>query len=318
MAREKILIVDDDPDILDILKLTLGPERYEIMEARNGEEALEKVYQKAPHLVILDYKMPKVDGFEVCRILKKDILLRHLPIIMLTAKGATVDKVRGIEAGADDYVVKPFEPRELAARVKMVLRRTTRDLDANPLTRLPGNISILNEIERKINEKEPFAVCYLDLDRFKVFNDKHGFEQGDRVIRETGRILIRTIQELGARDDFIGHIGGDDFVAITSPKTVDAICGRIIEEFDRVIPHLYSKADQKRGYVTSKDRRGKLSKVPFMSISIGVVTSEARSISHVAEVGEVGAELKAHAKSLKGSNYVKDRRKKPAKYGKPP
>ena len=307
------MIVDDDPDILDILKLTLGTDRYEILEAMDGEEALRKVYRRAPHLIILDYKIPKVDGHEVCRILKKDILLRHLPIIMLTAKGATVDKVKGIDAGADDYVVKPFDSEELAARVKMVLRRTTRDLDANPLTRLPGNVSILNEIERRIDEKEPFAVCYLDLDRFKVFNDKHGFEQGDRVIRETGRILIRTIQELGTRDDFVGHIGGDDFVIITTPKAVDAICGRVIEEFDRAIPHFYSKADQKSGYVISKDRRGRMSSVPFMSISIGAVTSEARPISHVAEMGEVGAELKAYAKSLKGSNYVKDRRMEPAK-----
>jgi len=317
MVREKILIVDDDPDILDILKLTLGTDRYEILEARDGEEALRKVYHRTPDLIILDYKMPKVDGFEVARILKKDILLRHLPIIMLTAKGTTMDKVRGIDAGADDYIVKPFEPEELTARVKMVLRRTTRDLDANPLTRLPGNVSILSEIERRIDEKGPFAVCYLDLDRFKVFNDKHGFEQGDRVIRETGRILIRTIQELGVRDDFIGHVGGDDFVIITSPKAVDAICERIIEEFDRIIPNFYSETDRKRGYVISKDRRGEISKMSFMSISISVVTSEARPISHVAEVGQIGAELKEYAKSLDGSNYVKDRRRKPKGKGKP-
>lgn len=311
MIREKILIVDDDPDILDILKLTLEGEGYEVIEAMDGEEALKKAYNRAPNFIILDYKMPKVDGYEVCRILKKDILLRHLPIIMLTAKGELMDKVKGIDAGADDYVVKPFEPQELLARVKMVLRRTERSLDANPLTRLPGNVSILNEIERRIDEDRPFAVCYLDLDRFKAFNDKHGFEQGDRVIRETGRILIKTIQKLGGPDDFIGHIGGDDFVIVTTPGAVDTICEQIIEAFDRAISYFYSKEDQARGYLMRKDRRGKTHKIPFMSISIGVVTNEKRTMSHVAEVGEIGAELKQFAKSLKGSNYVKDRRIKP-------
>ena len=311
MIREKILIVDDDPDILDILKLTLEGEGYEVIEAMDGEEALKKAYHRAPNLIILDYKMPKVDGYEVCRILKKDILLRHLPIIMLTAKGELMDKVKGIDAGADDYVVKPFEPQELLARVKMVLRRTERSLDANPLTRLPGNVSILNEIERRIDEDRPFAVCYLDLDRFKAFNDKHGFEQGDRVIRETGRILIKTIQKLGGPDDFIGHIGGDDFVIVTTPGAVDTICEQIIEAFDKAISYFYSKEDQARGYLMRKDRRGKTHKIPFMSISIGVVTNEKRTMSHVAEVGEIGAELKQFAKSLKGSNYVKDRRIKP-------
>lgn len=311
MIREKILIVDDDPDILDILKLTLEGEGYEVIEAMDGEEALKKVYNRAPNLIILDYKMPRVDGYEVCRILKKDILLRHLPIIMLTAKGELMDKVKGIDAGADDYVVKPFEPQELLARVKMVLRRTERSLDANPLTRLPGNVSILNEIERRIDEDRPFAVCYLDLDRFKAFNDKHGFEQGDRVIRETGRILIKTIQKLGGPDDFIGHIGGDDFVIVTTPGAVDTICEQIIEAFDGAISYFYSKEDQAKGYLMRKDRRGKTHKIPFMSISIGVVTNEKRSMSHVAEVGEIGAELKQFAKSLKGSNYVKDRRIKP-------
>jgi diguanylate cyclase (GGDEF)-like protein len=309
VAGERILIVDDDPDILDVLKITLEGEQYEVIEARDGQEALKLVRANSPSLVILDYMMPKMNGLQVCQILKKDILLRHLPIIMLTGKGELSDKVEGIDAGADDYIVKPFEPVELLARVKMILRRTTRDLDANPLTRLPGNISILAEIESRIERKELFAVCYLDLDKFKSYNDKYGFEHGDEVIRQTARILIRTMQEIGNPDDFIGHIGGDDFVFITTPQKVDKFCQKIIKDFDTSAPNFYNEDDRKRGYIIGKDRQGNVYKITLLTISIGVVTNETRKIIHVAEVGEIGAELKSYAKSFEGSNYVKDKRR---------
>jgi len=301
-------VVDDDPDIRDILKLTLSEENYEVLEAGDGEEALKIITAKAPHLVLLDYKIPKVDGREVCRRIKKDLLLRHLPIIMVTAKGDIEDKVGGIDAGADDYVVKPFEPKELLARIRMILRRTERDLEANPLTRLPGNVSILNELVRRLESKFLFAVCYLDLDKFKSYNDKYGFEHGDEVIRESARILIRATQQFGNPDDFIGHIGGDDFVIVTTPKIVDSICKEIINDFEKTAPSFYNETDRKNGYIIAFDRKGKEQKIPLLSISIGVVTNEFRKIEHVAQIGEIGAELKGYAKHLERSSYIKDKR----------
>ena len=128
----KILIADDDPDIRDVLKLTLSEENYEILEADNGEDALKIIQNKPVDMALLDYKMPKLDGRQLCILIKSDLLLRHLPIIMVTGKGEVSDKVGGIEAGADDYIVKPFEPKELLARIRMILRRTTSDLEANP------------------------------------------------------------------------------------------------------------------------------------------------------------------------------------------
>lgn len=306
---ERILIVDDDPDILDILRLTLSEENYEVLEAKDGEEALNLVKTKNPDLVLLDYKIPKMDGRQVCHQIKQDLLLRHLPIIMVTAKGDLDDKVGGIDAGADDYVVKPFEPKELLARIRMILRRTQRDLEANPLTRLPGNVSILKELSRRLESKSLFAVCYLDLDKFKSYNDKYGFEHGDEVIRETARILLRVSQELGSGADFIGHVGGDDFVVITTAAVVDAICQKIIDEFEKIAPSFYNEDDRKRGYIIAKDRKGQEQKVPLLSVSIGVVTNVSRKINHVAEIGEIGAELKAAAKRLERSNYIKDKRK---------
>lgn len=304
----KILIADDDPDIRDILKLTLSEENYEIIETANGEEALLHIHKDSPDLALLDYKMPIIDGREVCRLVKQDILLRHLPIIMVTGKGDIEDKVQGIEAGADDYIVKPFEPKELLARIKMVLRHTERELEANPLTRLPGNVSILKELTRRLENKAKFAVCYVDLDKFKAYNDTYGFEHGDDVIRETARILIRTIQQPGGPDDFIGHIGGDDFVIVTIPERVDGICKTIIAEFEKTAPFFYNETDRKNGYIVAKDRKGVVQKIPLLSVSIGVVSNEYRELEHVAQIGEIGAELKQQAKRLERSNYLKDKR----------
>jgi diguanylate cyclase (GGDEF)-like protein len=309
MAKKYILIVDDDPDILDVLRLTIPEEEYEVLEARDGQQALDKIYERPPDLIILDYIIPKINGQEVCQKLKKDILLRHLPIIMLTGKGDVKDKVKGLDAGADDYIVKPFEPEELLARIRMTLRRSQIDLDAAPLTRLPGNVSIFNEIDRRIKSGEKFAVGYVDLDKFKMFNDKYGFTWGDRVIQESARVVIKAVEQKGGSDDFIGHIGGDDFVIVTSVKEIDQICKQIIKKFDKATKHLYNPQDQKRGYITGKDRQGKVVKVGLITISIGVVTNEHRRFSHVARVAEIGAELKEYAKKQKGNSYVKDKRK---------
>ena len=308
MSKLKILVVDDDPDIRDVLNITLAQEGYEIIEAVDGQEGLKLAQTKNPDLIILDFKMPKLDGRAVCRELKKDILLSHMPIIMLTGKGDVSDKVGGIDAGADDYVVKPFEPQELIARIRMAIRRSQRDLEANPLTRLPGNVSILNELQKRIDKGSLYAACYLDLDKFKAYNDKYGFEHGDEVIKESARILIRTTREIGNKDDFIGHIGGDDFIIITTPDKADSICQRIISEFDKTSPTFYAKEDRKTGFILAKDRQGAEKKIPLLSISIGIVSNEKRKISHLAEISEIGAELKRQAKSINISNYVKDKR----------
>ncbi|MFQ5681299.1 MAG: response regulator [Candidatus Omnitrophota bacterium] len=308
MHKIKILIVDDDADIRDVLNITLAAEGYDVCEAADGEEALERIKEDIPDLIVLDYMMPRMDGRRVCREIKKDILLAHLPILMLTGKGDVADKVGGIEAGADDYIVKPFEPQELLARIKMTIRRSERDLEANPLTRLPGNIAILNELKSRIGSGAPFAVCYLDLDKFKSYNDKYGFEHGDEVIRETARIIIRAVKQRGGQDDFIGHIGGDDFVVITTPQFCEAIAGRVVRDFDAVAPKFYSEKDRAAGFIIAPNRKGKKQKMPLMSISIGIVNNLRRKITHVAQVGEIGAELKSYAKGLEGSNYVLDKR----------
>ncbi len=308
MLKEKILTIDDDPDILDVLQLTLA-DQYEVIQASNGQIALELVHQKTPDLIICDYVMPVMNGRDFCKALKKDILLQHIPVIMLTGKGEVKDRIGGIEAGVDDYIVKPFSPDELLARIKMILRRTSRSLDANPLTYLPGNTSIIEKLQEYIDKGKPFAVGYADLDEFKAYNDKYGFERGDEVIKEVARVLIKHVHEKGGPDTFIGHIGGDDFVFICDDETIDKVCEEIIEDFDKKTHSFYTKEDLQSGFIVAHDRRGKEKKFGVLSISIGIVSSVAQKITHVAQIGQVGAELKKFAKSFEKSNFVRDKRK---------
>jgi diguanylate cyclase (GGDEF)-like protein len=305
----RILIADDEPDIRDILKILLTKEDFEVIETCDGQEALEQIHKKNPDMIILDRSMPKMNGRDLCQLIKKDLLLRHVPIILLTGKGDIDDKVSGLQAGADDYIVKPFEPKELIARIKMVIRRMQCDLEANPLTRLPGNISIMTELKNRIDNKKPFAVCYLDLDKFKSYNDKYGFEHGDEVIKQTARIIIKAVDEKGNPDDFVGHIGGDDYVAVTTTDKMIAVCEAVIKEFESYAPNFYNEEDKKNGYIMAKDRQGVMQKIPLISISIGVVTNEYHNITHVAQIGEIGAELKSAAKKLERSNYIIDQRR---------
>ncbi len=308
MAGEKILIVDDEFFVRDIVRSILE-EEYKVIEASDGEEALELIKKEKPDLVILDCKMPKKNGVEVCREIREDSLFLHLPIIMLTGKSETKDKVEGLEAGADDYVVKPFEPQELLARVKMVLKRSQRDLDANPLTRLPGNVSIMNEIQRRLDRGEKFAVLYLDLNKFKAFNDYYGFERGDELIKATARIIIEALHKKGSEYDFIGHIGGDDFVVITQPQRAREIAGEIVERFDEQAPLFYDEEDRKKSFIISRDRLGKEKKFSIVSIAIGIVTNQYRDFKHIGEVSSIGTELKNLAKSFGNSIYVEEKRK---------
>lgn len=308
MRREKILTVDDNPDILDVLDLTLS-EFYDVIQARNGKEGLSSIKQTIPDLIICDYMMPVMNGREFVKEVKRDILLRHIPVIMLTGKGEVQDRISGIEAGVDDYMVKPFAPDELLARIKMILRRTVRSLDANPLTHLPGNASIMEELQIQIDSGKCFAVGYADLDKFKAYNDKYGFEKGDVVIQEVARSLIKKVRNTESSNSFVGHIGGDDFVFIADNAEIEQICKDIIQDFDSKVPSFYNEEDLKSGYIISKDRQGERQKFGLLAVSIGIVSNDIEQITHVAQIAEIGAELKKYAKATEGSNFVRNKRK---------
>lgn len=303
--RKRIVVIDDEPDLLEVMKVILRD--YEVQTAAGGQEGLAIIRAEPPDLILVDSMMPGVDGVELVRTVKDDAVLRYVPIIMVTAKGTVQDRVKGLQAGADDYVVKPFSPEELVARVQINLRRTERDLDANPLTRLPGNAAIMSELERRLLVGDDFAVCYVDLDRFKAFNDTYGFARGDEVIKHTAQILRGAVRDHGRAEDLVGHIGGDDFILVTIRAHAEGICEAVIARFDEQAHRWYDAEDIERGHLRVQNRRGDEERVSLVSISIGIVRCEGK-LRHPAEIGQVGAELKHYAKSFPHSIFVWDRR----------
>ncbi len=308
MDKLKILIVDDDPDILDLIEATLESE-FEVRKAATGGEALTEIKKSTPNLLILDYILPDETGDEICKRLRQDPLLLNLPVLMLTGKGEVEDKVKGLESGADDYMTKPFLPQELIARIRMLIRRSSLSLDANPLSRLPGNISINKELKNKLANKEKLAVLYVDIDNFKIMNDYYGFDKGDQIIKETSRVLVETMQKKGRPNDFIGHIGGDDFVIITSIEKCEEIATDIISSFDKLSPSFFDQKDRTKGYIEAKSRNGEASTFSFPTISIGIITNKDKEFGHVAQISSRGSELKNLAKKFPESKYIFDRRK---------
>jgi PleD family two-component response regulator len=304
----RILVVDDEPHIRQILEFTLEKAGYQVFTAFNGEEALAKMAEIKPNLVLLDVMMPKMDGFEVCRKMREDFILNQIPVIMLTAKGDLNEKVKGLEGGANDYLVKPYSNEELLLRVKNVLEWNIKQKEANPLTGLPGNTAIERELINRINKKQPYAFLYVDIDNFKGFNDYYGYQKGDEIIGFLANIITRTIDKLGTKEDFVGHIGGDDFVMIAAPSRIEFMAKYIIDEFDKGALFLLNEDDVKRGYLEVRDRQGGLKRVPVMSVTMALVMCSDDKIEHFAEINDIASSLKKYGKQIKGSVVVKERR----------
>jgi diguanylate cyclase (GGDEF)-like protein len=305
---ETILVVDDDPDIARFVEVNLRSAGYDVSVASDGEEALDKASTLRPDLVLLDVMMPRIDGFEVAQRLRRNPQTSNTSIIMLTAKALSTDKVLGLTAGADDYIIKPFDPIELLARVKGTLRRAKEMRNLSPLTGLPGNIRIQEEIERMVREDRPFAVLYSDLDNFKAYNDQKGFVRGDRLIQATARIIQDAVVEYAGAEGFVGHVGGDDFVAVVPPDYAEDVGKRIVERFDAEVGEFYEKEDLERGYVEVEDRKGVLQELPLVGVSVGIATTQVRSFAHYGEAVAVATEMKQFAKRETRSSYAIDRR----------
>jgi diguanylate cyclase (GGDEF)-like protein len=179
------------------------------------------------------------------------------------------------------------------------------NLDASPLTRLPGNIAIEQQIERRLAEKRPFSICHADLDNFKPFADKYGYAWASEVIKEVADILTGALRTSGHDSDFIGHIGGDDFIIVTEPARAEQVCQQVIAEFDQRIYKFYEEQDKEKGFIMGKDRRGHEQKFPLMTISIGIVTDDGSRYENPLAMARAAADLKEYAKTHPISNYVR-------------
>ncbi len=309
MIEANILLLSDDSEILQYVKSLLEGEGYVVNTYTDTNSFLIALEEKNFDLIIMELKGKEINGIELCKAIRSNFMLRHIPIILLVEKAHTIEKIKGIYAGADDYIEKPPHAPELLTRVKASLWRAKRDLDANPLTKLPGNASILKELEKKISNKEIFCAAYADLDKFKEYNDYYGFGWGDRLIQHTASVIYNAIRELGSENDFIGHVGGDDFLFITLPESVENICKKIVYDFDMSIPSFYKEEDKERGYIVIKDRKGILAEIPFITISIGIVSTKEKKITHAGQIIEIATELKNYCKTFPKSIYIMDRRK---------
>ncbi len=308
----RILVVDDEPHIVQILKFTLEKAGYQVFTAENGQIALELVQSSQPHLVILDVMMPVMDGYEVCRKMREDFKMNQIPVIMLSAKGDPLARVEGLQEGANDYLIKPYSNDELLLRVKNVLEWNIKQKEANPLTGLPGNTAIERELKIRINRNSPYAFLYIDIDNFKAFNDYFGYQKGDEIISYLAGILTKTVEKLGSKEDFVGHIGGDDFVLVTDPTRGQFMAKFIIDEFDKGAMFLLGEEEVKRGYFEVRTRQGDTARVTLMSITIALVISTDNKIAHFAEINDIASELKKYGKNVKGSVVIKERRQETA------
>lgn len=304
-----ILVVDDDRDIAHFVEVNLKLHGFTVVLAHDGEQALEMVEKHRPDLAVVDVRMPRLDGLELTRRLRADPMTAALPIIMLTAKGLTVDKVVGLTAGADDYLVKPFDTAELVARVRSTLRRNQEFREVSPLTGLPGNTRILREIADRVRGGTEYAVCVFDIDRFKSVNDVYGFGRGDEFIAMLASCLHRAVVAAGLPPAFLGHIGGDDFLVVCAPGQVRAITTRAVDDFEQAADGLYDPQDAERGYLEFVDRRGNVQRPHLVTISVGVALSTSRTFTDPREVIAVANDMKQVAKNQPGSYVAYDRRR---------
>jgi GGDEF domain-containing protein len=194
--------------------------------------------------------------------------------------------------------------------VEAHIKRSEQYLQTSPLTNLPGNPAIQRVIAARIAAHEPLAVIYLDLNNFKSFNDKYGWLAGDQLLKELGDIIVRKVIELGDKDDFVGHVGGDDFVMLTRPQCAEAIARAITLDFDERILFHYNMEDRERGYLEGVDRQGTVRQIPLASIAAAIITNEHRELFHPLQVAQIAAEVKRYLKTLPGSQYAYDRRRK--------
>jgi diguanylate cyclase (GGDEF)-like protein len=312
VSKHKILVAEDEPHLREVLRFQLESDGFEVIEASDGEQALIRANDSVPDVVLCDVMMPNIDGYEVCRRLRSSFVTRHIPIVMLTAKTDDGDKIMGLQGGANDYVTKPWQARELMLRIRNVIEWSRQQRSASPLTGLPGNVSIDEEIKRRLELGVPFAMLQIDIDFFKAFNDHYGYARGDQAIQTLAQIVAGASQRHGAVENFLGHIGGDDFLILTGSDCAEELGEEIISEFRTAVGNLYDPADRERGYVEVRNRLHHLERFPLMSLTIALVSTDRMPVTHLAQLIDIAQELKAHGKGIPGSVLVGERRRQPA------
>jgi PleD family two-component response regulator len=291
-----LLLVDDDESTRFVVRKILELAGYEVEPICDGPSALASVSDREPELIVLDYSMPVMNGIEVCHAIKHNPLTAHIPVLMLTAMDNIDCKVEGFQAGADDYLAKPFESRELLARVEALLRLVRRASDRNPTSGLPGGRAIQEEIALRATQDTPFAICYMDLDNFKPFADTFGFAMADTIISETGAAVRSAAETVGGPNCFAGHIGGDDFIVVTTKECAEPIARECAARFDCITRRTLGEETVRCGKFVGIDRDGQTREYPISRLSATVLTIDPVHAVSIGHIGAFAADLKRRAK----------------------
>ncbi len=304
---QNYFLISSDPELKSMLQ-ALWPGKVQWNVFEQGKSAIERIFNDPPDMLIVDLSLPDLDGIELVKLVKSENVYRQVPVIVCLQDTIPDEIYDFSQIEIDDFFLRPISTEEAQARLNLAWHRSTRALDANPLTKLPGNTTIIHYIQELIDKKSEFALAYLDLDNFKAFNDKYGFSRGDEVLNMTARIIVNTIKTFVAENGFIGHIGGDDFVFILSPEKIELACQSIIENFDSIVPLFFDAEDRERGYISSCDRQGNQHEFPLLAVSIAVVFNSGGNLEHYGQASQTAMNVKKKAKQDPKSNYVLDKR----------
>ena len=306
---QEIYVIDDGIDIEEKLKRIFKEEKeYRITKV--AKEDLELALKNIPSLIIVNESNDINETMKICKKIKNNEDNSITPIIIISKNKECIYELEMLKLGVLYYIKQPIYEEYLHYIITNILKLLYVNRRVSPLTGLPGNVQIQAEIKKRILNKEEFCMMYFDLDNFKAYNDVYGFIKGDEIIKFTSKVILKNVHSKELEDSFVGHIGGDDFIAIVSGKNCEDICKNIIAEFDFNVKRYYTAEDSQKGYIQIANRKGIIEEFPITSISIGVVEVENGKFDNVLEIGEAGAAVKHLAKTIQGSTYVIDRRKK--------
>jgi len=270
MSEGRILVVEDDKDISNMLSVYFKSQEYDVWVAAKGQEALDICRLELPNVIVLDIMLPDIDGYEVCKRLRSSLRTSHIPILFLTQKDERSDRIAGLELGADDYITKPFDIEELKWRVQNTLRRNLYENLTNPTTGLPSS-KLIEEQLKKLIQSNGWAVLYIGVTDFELFKEVHGFVAGDDVLRFVAMLLAESVNELGTVNDFIGHVGGDDFILVTTTEKAETLRRQLVNQFQAGVGTFYSFREREQGFMAIQDVNGNEREVPLMSLAVGVI-----------------------------------------------
>lgn len=307
-----IIVIDDSKEVFNLATEMFKEEKqYDFVNTSSKNEDIKKALMEMPDLIIINADDIENDILKVCQYIRKNKESDITPIIVTADSRDEEFRLSILENSVEYYIAKPLHEGFFYYTIKNLSSLISANRCISALTGLPGNVQIESELKRRIASKKTYAVLYIDLDNFKSYNDKYGFMSGDEVIKFTGNIMEEAIQEYGKRGDFLGHIGGDDFVAILDYETAKKVGRNIIKNFDEGIRDFYSNEDIRNGGIKIANRRGKIEKFPIMTITVAMISNRYRKYRSTLEIGEDGAGVKKKAKSIVGSTFLENRRKTP-------